>query len=277
MPDHSINAYQKVGRTFSEWVWYEGTGEGGGTELQVGQAVCYNWDYGTATTADGRRYNRVQNPTTANAQHFAGVCASKYLAGGVNGKLIEIYNPGSVCEVLVGASTVIGTGFLTFDVTAATIGQFRRMGLPGKGSAQPLQTTTYVATAQSCLCYLQEGPQSGGCQDLTAANGARTDQMVGGTTFYIGASIGGHNTLTLANGTIPGLRKKFGVIDTELTTNDIVITVTAGATDDVDDVSLDTITFAGASTCLNTLVSLYWDGAWFVQAKSEDVPVLGGS
>jgi len=271
MVTEAINAPIDVGKTKSEWVWYSSN-----AALSEGEAVCYNWDYGTATTSEPSRYNRVETPTTANAQHFAGVAARAYSAIST-GQFIEIYKPGSVCNVLVGASTVVGVGFLTFDVTTATVGQFRRMGLPGKGSARPLQTTTYVATAQSCLCELMEGPQSGGCEDLTATAGALASHMVGGTTFFIGASIGSNETLTIANGTIPGLRKKYGVVDTELTTSNIVITVTAGVTDDIDDVSLDTVTFAGASTCLNTTITLEWDGAWIVIGKTEDVPVLAGA
>ncbi len=271
MGNESVNGPLGAAKVNIEVVWYSSN-----AALSEGEAVCYNFDYGTDTDSDASRLNRVETPSTTNAQWFAGVseCAVPAVS---TGQYIRIYTPGSVCNVLVGASTVVGTSFLTFDVTSATVGQFRRVGLPGRGSAQPLQTVTFSATALTCLCFLMEGPESGGVQDLTAANGARTDQMVGGTTLYIGASIGGHNTLTLADGAIPGIRKKFGVIDTELTTNDIVITVTSGATDDVDDVSLDTITFPGASTCINTLISLYWDGAWFIQAKSEDIPALAGS
>lgn len=270
MSNMSINAPLDLGKVILETVWYESN-----AALSEGEAVCYNYDYGTATTKEPSRYNRVETPSTSNAQHFAGVADTAYAAVS-GGQMIRIYKPGSVCNVLVGASTVVGVGFLTFDVTTATVGQFRRMGLPGKGSAQPLQTTTYVATAQVCLCLLMDGPQSGGAEDITAVNGAITP-MVGGFTAIIGASIGGNCTFTIADGTIPGLRKKYQIVDTELTTNDAVLTITSGATDDVDDVSLDTATWAGASTVINKSLSLYWDGAWFVQAKSEDIPVLAGS
>jgi hypothetical protein len=270
MGNQSVVGPIDVAKVNIEYVWYASN-----AALSEGEGVCYNWDYGTDTTAEASRLNRVETPSTTNAQWFAGVAATAYSARS-SGQMIKIYTPGSVCNVLVGASTVVGVGFLTFDVTAATVGQFRRMGLPGRGSAQPLQTTTYVATAQTCLCKLMEGEESGGAEDITAVNGAITP-MVGGTTCIIGASIGGNCTFTLADGTIPGLRKKYQIVDTELTTNNAVLTVSSGVTDDVDDVSLDSVTWAGASTCLNTLCSLYWDGAWIVQAKSEDVPVLAGS
>lgn len=282
MVNFSIDGYQKQARTFPEWVWYEGTGDGGGTALEEGQAVCYNYDYGTDTAADGRRYNRVQNPTTANAQHFAGVTARAYSAQGANGRYIEIYNPGSVCNVLCGLNTdtVVGVGLLTFDVTAGFLGQFRYAGLPGAGSVQPLQTTTGDASDPGlCLAILQGGLQSGGVEVVPlVADAAMAAQMVGGTTLITGGSITtGNNTTTLADGTIPGLRKKYGIITTELTSYDVIITVTSGATDDVDDVSLDTITYANGSTCLNKYVTLSWDGAWMVQGRTEDVPALAGS
>lgn len=266
--DHSTNAYLKQARVFKEFVWYEED-----TAISEGDAVCYNYDYGTNTDREGQRLNRVEDPTTSNAQWFAGVSVAAHSAN-TGGQFIEIYKPGSVCNVLVGASTAIGVGFLTFDVTAATIGQFRRMGLPGRGSAQPLQTTTYVATAQLCLCYLMEGPESGGAQDLTATAGARTDQMVGGTTCYIGASIAQNQTLTLADGTIPGLRKKFMVVDTELTTASIVITVSNGVTDDIDDVDLASITFTHSATCLDTQATVEWDGGWILTGMTKGEPLL---
>lgn len=264
MVSHAINAHEKQARAFSEWVWYESN-----AALSEGEAVCYNYDYGTDTDADGRRLNRVETPSTSNAQWFAGVSARDYAAIS-GGQLIEIYNPGSVCNVYVGANTVVGVGFLTFDVTTATVGQFRRMGLPGRGSAQPLQTTTYVATPQSCLCRLMDGEESGGAQDLTATAGARTDQMVGGTTFYIGGSIATDQTLTLADGTIPGLRKMFKVVDTELTTADIVITVSTGF--DPPNSALQTITWNNAQTCLNMGIVLVWLESWAAVGMGDGEP-----
>jgi len=46
----STNAPQKQAPVIPQWVWFEET-----TALKEGQGVCYNWDYGTAETADGRR------------------------------------------------------------------------------------------------------------------------------------------------------------------------------------------------------------------------------
>lgn len=277
MGSEAINAPLDVGKTKSEWVWY-----GSNAALNEGEAVCYDWDYGTDTAREPSRYNRVETPDTLNAQHFAGVAARAYRAVST-GQLIEIYKPGSVCNVSCGkdTNTVVGVGVLTFDVTSGFEGEFRYAGLPGAGSVQPLQTTTGDTSDPGlCLAYLQEGPQSGGAEvlDLPSGGGAIGTLMVGGATLFTGRSVGsGSATATLADGTIPGLRKKFGIITTELTTNDVVLTVTTGVTDDIDDVSLDTVTWANGSTCLDTYASLYWDGAWILQSKTEDVPTLAGS
>jgi hypothetical protein len=179
-----------------------------------------------------------------------------------------------VCNIYVAVSTVAGTGLLTFSVTAATIGQFVYAGLPGEGSATPHQTTTYVATAQKCMAKLQEGPPSGGVELKTAVNGAIVF-MVGGTTLIVGASIGGDCIETIIDGTIPGLRKKIGVVTTEITTNDMVVTLTNGATDDIDDVALATITWAGAGNTVGKEVTLEWSGAWMLTGRTKTLPVLG--
>ncbi len=276
MGNESIDAHLDVGKTNIEVVWYSSN-----AALSEGEAVCYNFDYGTDTDSEPSRLNRVETPTTANAQWFAGVseCA---VAAVSTGQFIRIYKPGSVCNILCGkdTDTVVGVGLLTFDVTAAFKGEFRYTGLPGAGSAQPLQTTTGDASDPGlCLARLQEGPQSGGVEVVPlVATGAMAAQMVGGATLITGGAIStGNNTTTLADGAIPGIRKKYGIITTELSAYDVIITVTSGVTDDVDDVSLDTVTFAGGSTCLNTTCTLEWDGAWKVTGKTEDVPVLGGS
>jgi hypothetical protein len=252
-------------------VWYSSN-----AALLEGQAVCYNWDYATTpipvTLADPSRFNRVETPTILNAQYFAGVAACKYAAVS-GGQFIEIYLPGSVCNILVAVSTVIGVGLLTFNVTAASVGQFTYTGLPGEGSAEPMQTTTYVATAQKCMAKLQVGAPSGGVELKTAVNGAIVF-MVGGTTLITGASIGGDCIETIIDGTIPGLRKKIGVVGTEITTNDMVVTLTNGATDDIDDVALATITWAGAGNTIGKEVTLEWAGAWMLTGRTKTLPVL---
>jgi hypothetical protein len=271
--DASINAHEKVGYRKVLWVWFEGS-----TALVEGQAVCYNYDYGTAEAADGRRCNRVELPSQSNARYFAGVAARAYSAS-TGGQFIEINGPGSWCNIHAKADCTLGTGSLTFDITSSYQGFFRYEGLDGEGSADILQTVDRSSVAGKVFAKLQEGPPSGGVEVVPLVdNGAIGTLMIGGTTLVTGSAIAtGNCTYTLADGTIAGLRKKFKIITAEITANDLVITVTSGATDDIDDVSLDTVTFAGASTVLNTSVTLTWDGAWMVNGRSEDVPALAGS
>jgi len=54
-------------------VWYEGS-----DTLVGGSLLCYNGDYGTASSADTARAWRVEKPATANLKYFAGVLAEKY-------------------------------------------------------------------------------------------------------------------------------------------------------------------------------------------------------
>jgi len=264
----AINAPLAKAPAFKATVWYSST-----TVLKEGQAVCYNFDYGTAADYNGRRFNEVENPTTLNAQHFAGVAACDYTAA-AGGQLIDIYLPGSVCNIYVAVSTVLNTGLLTFSVTAATIGQFLETGLPGEGSAVPQQTTTYVATAQKCMAKLQVGAASGGVEVVDIVdNDAIGTLMIGGTTLVTGATIGAGNcTYTLADGAAPGIRKKFGVITAEIATNDLVVTVSNGATDDIDDVVLATVTWAGAGTTIGQQITLEWDGAWLIKGRTKTTP-----
>jgi len=267
MTSFAINAPTKQARTFSEWVWFESA-----TALKEGQAVCYNWDYGVATAFDARRFNHVEPPTTLNAQYFAGVSSRNYAANS-SGQFIEIYKPGSVCNIYVAVSTVKGTGILTFDVTPAFAGQFRYAGLEGEGSAQVMQTTTYVATAQKCMALLQSGLPSGGVEVVDIVNNAAIGTlMFGGTTLITGADIdAGNCTYTLADGTFTGQRKKFKVITTEIATNNFVITVTTGWEVWGSGVH-STTTWAGANTTVNAAQTLVWDGAWNVTRQTHTEP-----
>lgn len=141
MTDHSVNAPQTAPNPIVEWVWYEGT-----DALYEGQGVCYNTDYGTAADADARRANRVERPTITNNRAFAGVAARDYKARST-GQLIEIYIPGSKgINIAIAVDTVIDTGVLTF--IAGSIGNqrgtFYTGRFPGRGSATPRQTVTFI-------------------------------------------------------------------------------------------------------------------------------------
>lgn len=267
MVSEAINAPLDVGRTFSEKVWYSSN-----VALGEGEGVCYNWDYGTDTALERSRYNRVETPTTLNAQHFAGVAARAYSAVST-GQFIEIYKPGSVCNVLCGkdTDTVVGVGLLTFDVTSGFKGEFRYAGLTGAGSAQPLQTTTGdTSNPGLCLALLLEGQQSGGVEVAAfAATGAIGTLMIGGTTFVPGGAIAsGNNTYTLAVATTIGLRKKFGIL-ADITGYSWTITVTNGITLVAAMTALATATYSAGGDHDGASFAVQWnEGAWNLIASN---------
>lgn len=265
----ALDAYIKKGRQFSEWVWFTGTGA-----LLEGEAVCYDWDRGTQTAKDHRRLNYVEVPSTTNAQWFAGVAARAYSAKST-GQLIEIYRPGSTCNIYTKATNVIGVGLLTFDVTSGYEGWFRYSGLRGEGSAIPLQTVDRGTDEGVCQALLLGGEPSGGLEVVTAIdNTAIGTLMIGGTTLVTGVALtNGDCTYTLADGAIEGLRKLFRVITTEITTNDFVVTVSTGMRQ--DGTALQTITWAGAQTTLNMGAKLEWSESWTVLSLGDGEPDLG--
>lgn len=220
MTSFAINAHEKAAPTRSAWVWFEGA-----TALLEGQGLCYNYDYGTDSAADARRFNRVELPSQGNARYFAGVAARDYSAKS-GGQLIEIYLPGSVCNILAKADCDFDTGILTCEAGGDYAGYFRYAGFEGQGSAVPCQDVDRSGTAGKVLAQLQEGPQSGLLEVVTPTAGAITC-MVGGVTLFAAADIVSDATFTLADGKIPGQRKCFSAIGA-IDTSDVVVTVTSG-------------------------------------------------
>ena len=231
--DLSINAPQKQENKRSLWVWFTGS-----TALLEGQGVCYVWDgvaadgLSAATVSDARRYNWVELPNTDNSRHFAGVADRAYSAK-TGGQLIQINAPGSVCPILLKADVVLGTTLrVTCEVGGSYAGYFRYPGFAGEGSAVPLQTVSAAATAALCLAKLEEGQPSGLVESVVTntdglLDGGATTIMVGGVSYFdTDISTGGDATATLADGTVPGLRKAFVARETQ--TNDVVINVTSG-------------------------------------------------
>lgn len=221
MVNESINGPTQLNPVILKWVWYEPAVAGTGEAILEGQAVCFNFNYGTATDPDARRVNHVEKPTTSNAQWFAGVSARAYTAASGNyGRFIEIYAPGSVCLIHLNAgapSTVVGQGLLTFDLTSGYEGQFLRTGMPGAGSAIPLESTT-TGTAQKCLALLQEGPQSGGVEYFEPGDVATFVAMVGGTTLLLGCSLSQDCVEEVVDGLVEGIRKRVAVVTTAFDT-----------------------------------------------------------
>ncbi len=142
MVSQSINSHKAQPRQFMEVVWYEGT-----DPVRKGEGVCYNSDYGTATDFDARRTNHVERPKPGNNLMFAGVAARDYSGAHQNagGQFIEIFNPGSVCEVAIGKDVTINTGLVTAQAGGGQgAGRFSFEGFPGRGSAVPLQTVSSI-------------------------------------------------------------------------------------------------------------------------------------
>ena len=138
-----INGPLNLQRAKLAMVWYSGT-----DALKQGEGVCYNTDYATTalpvTAIDASRMNRVERPTSSNNRAFAGVAARDYSAQS-GGQFVEIFEPGSVCLIALGADTVINTGMLTAQANGGSAaGRFSDQGFPGRGSAIPLQTVTAV-------------------------------------------------------------------------------------------------------------------------------------
>ncbi len=264
MRSASINAPIIQAQGEKAMVWF-----GGSTALVTGQAVCFNWDYGDdAAVRDGSRMNRVEVPTILNAPYFAGVAVCAYAAN-TGGRMIEIWLPGSLCDIASKASTTIGVGRLTFEVGGTYAGYFRDTeGFPGEGSCVPLQTIdrsgadgTATETG-TCLAMLETGVQSGGIERVVVVASSAVVCMVGGVTMFTGASIGGDSTFALVQGTYEDQRKKF-YVRTEITGgNNMVVTPATDGLSMDGSTALDTITFNAAD---ETITLGFFSDRWCTQ------------
>jgi hypothetical protein len=257
--DFSKNSHVKDVFAKRAMVWYEGT-----DAITEGEAVCFNTDYGTAASADGRRSSYVERPSTSNNQAFAGVVARDYVAK-TTGQFIEINLPGSKgVNIKLGASatTTINQGFLTFTASTGTDNAlFARAGFEGQGSAYIRQTQ--ATAGGKCMADLMEGPQSGGVEFITldAAGGSDVPYMVGGVSFVGlgGVTLAADAECELANGLNYGERKAFVCLGT-LTTSDFVVDLVAAG------IQLDGSALAevNAIDAAGDGVTLEWNGIWRV-------------
>lgn len=308
--------YTTQTRLIPRKVFYTGT-----DALILGQGLCFERDYTatgtglTATDPTGVRDKRVELPNVDNNYDFAGVTSQAYAAA-TAGQWIIIFEPGSICEVAVGETTVIHTGHLTCTAGGGGAGLFIAKGFRGRGSMVPLQTTPtasdsiaegvilnnmvstgsitatgtmtdttafgnvvvgdrvyilggleintqgsmptqgvyavtevtsstvivmsgYTAGATMHVTYiivrgkptvlakLEEGPESGLVEIYNTDEGAVTDIMIGGFTYFIFVDFSANMTAVLADGTFMGQLKGFYLIGT-MQSDDIVITVTSG-------------------------------------------------
>jgi len=233
-----LNAYIDQSNAEPIMVWF-----GGSTALYKGMGVCYNSDYGTAATREPSRRNRVELPSTSNNQHFAGVAAHNYSAV-TGGQMIEIYPPGSVCDVyLYGPSVTVNSGRVTCQAGGTYAGYFTRTGgFAGEGSAVPLQTID-GASGDTCLALLETGEPSGLVEVVSPeATGGANSFLVGGVSYIEAATLTGDVTDTLADGVLEGQRKKFEIEGDMGNSQDVVITVTSGIQNDGSDTTLASLT-----------------------------------
>ncbi len=240
----SANSHEDAFSAIPKRVWFNGS-----TALKEGQGLCYNWDVGSAAAADGRRANHVEVCTILNAPYFAGVADEVYAAV-TGGQFITINLPGSYCNIWSNASTTIGVGVVTCSSDTTNTGIFKYAGFPGRGTATPLQTINRATVAGVCFAYLQVGKQSGLVDLITAAvaGGAVTAGVHGITILdTVGQAVltGADVTFTVADGTIPYLKKGFRCIVDAGDSYDFIMTVngiqldgsTAQVTIILDDVS----------------------------------------
>lgn len=127
----------------------------GATALYEGMGVCFERDHTTtatgqtATDPNGKRDNRVELPNADNNADFAGVVARDYSAKSV-GQNIEIYEPGSVCNIAVLDPTVVNVTKLTCVAGGPAAGYFVNQGLfRGRGTAKALQTTLTASASET--------------------------------------------------------------------------------------------------------------------------------
>lgn len=92
--------------------------------IRAGMAVCYNSDYGTATSAADARAYKVEAPATGNDHAFAGIVTEEY--DGIDGPAwIEIYVPtrrGQLVKALTAQSCVIDDHILAISTGSFQLG-----------------------------------------------------------------------------------------------------------------------------------------------------------
>jgi hypothetical protein len=226
------------------------------TAITEGEPFCYNSDYGTAATAEGRRSFEVETPSASNNLFFAGVASKAYSAceTGAGGQMITIFVPGSFCNIRAKVNCTVNVTRLTFGI-GTSVDYFYTGGLPGEGTATALQTVDRSSTEGLVYAKLEVGPPSGGSQIVTPANGAMAGVITHGTVYFPVTTIGtGDATLTIADGTFVGQRRVF-ICEGTMTTNNIVLTVTTHAL-------IAAVAVAGYDVITMDAAGEGWQGVW---------------
>jgi len=189
--------HENQARAFKRWVYFLGS-----VALCKGQGLSYDRGYYTDNSDEavtdpwGRRDKVVRLPSGSYNEHFAGATVKAYRAK-PGGQWVEIFEPGSVCEIAASVNTTVNATLLTCSAGAGDPGRFGLQGLPGRGTALALQTKSNVVL-QSDLT---------GASALDATGKILTD---GAATFVTNGVAAGDKVMIVAgendgsNETAPG-------------------------------------------------------------------------
>lgn len=134
----------------------------GTTALKKGFGMCFDMDYYTSTTKEtatdpfgARGLKVIEVPSASNSNRFAGVLTQSYPARTSGLQLVELALPGGCAMIAQRVISTMGLGRVTcvVDSTAGNgnSGIFTWGGLPGKGSALPLQTLAAATSGKLAL------------------------------------------------------------------------------------------------------------------------------
>jgi len=248
---------------FQKRVWLAGTAD---DVYRRGTGVCYNRDYGTEGDHEGERDKRVERASTSNNRRFAGVLDRTVTIPSTGEIQVTINMPGSVCDIALGADTVVDTEMLTcLAGGAGGAGRFGDKGFPGRGTAIPLQTVTAV------LESVKDGTGVLSADGLTLTVSDSDDYTVGDTVVILAGEDDATGAVVPGEYTISSI------------TNSTTIVLTASAVD---------TTAAGTATCSYyvftgnpTALALLLDGdesglvTWISPPNAGDTdyePMMGG-
>jgi len=214
--------HESGARAYKRRVFYTGA-----DALNKGTGLCYERDFGVAAAVEGRRDVRVERPSADNNMHFAGVTANGYMPR-AGGQWIEIYEPGSVCEIAIGIATTVKSTILTCSAVAADAGRFTVPGLIGRGTALALQTVANDATG--LLANVPVGSSLTGAGAWGAGDNKFTHaaQFAGGKAGDTFVALGG---CTLADGSNQTTQAALTVSADVVAPGNVVVTTAGGPAD----------------------------------------------
>jgi len=180
------------------------TGTAGDT-YKRGWGVCYDRDYYSAddneaaTDPCGLRDKRVEKPSTTNHNWFAGVLDQTVVIPPSGEIMVNINEPGSVCQIAIGQQNAVAGTRFGLSVGAADAGRFGLPGLIGRGQAMALQTVDLRSVAMDGSAVYTHS-------DKTLADNGEYTSVVAGDTFVIvgfdGGDVGEYTVASRTDDTI---------------------------------------------------------------------------